>query len=152
MKLMRCLSFSAALNFTVVLGVITHSCSSSTLESWLLGPSSMGNVLPLGWNIHMHTHLVNEHACMPYNSILSLLKLGLGPFQVSKSVYIKKTFYYITVNIFAKSDVECSNFISNFQAWRQSLPNKPKIILINDVEESHLCHCQKKSTILNILF
>ncbi len=83
---------------------------------------------------------------MPYNSILSLLKLGLGPFQVSKSVYIKKTFYYITVNIFAKSDVEYSNFISN------ALPYKPTIILINDVEESHLCHCQKKSKILNILF
>ncbi|TNN66171.1 hypothetical protein EYF80_023649 [Liparis tanakae] len=40
------MSSSAALNLTLVLGVMTHSLSS--LVSWLSGPSSMGKVLPRG--------------------------------------------------------------------------------------------------------
>lgn len=46
MKLMRFRSRSAALNLTLVLGVMTHSLSSSV--SLLSGPSSMGRALPRG--------------------------------------------------------------------------------------------------------
>lgn len=50
MKLMRLRSLRAELNLTLVLGVITHS--SSIVTSWLLGPSSMGKVLPRGYRRH----------------------------------------------------------------------------------------------------
>lgn len=53
MKLIRFRSRSAALNLTLVLGVMTHSLSSSV--SRLSGPSSMGKLLPLGC-AHTGTH------------------------------------------------------------------------------------------------
>lgn len=57
MKLIRFRSRSAALNLTLVLGVMTHSLSSSV--SWLSGPSSMGKVLPRGCT-HRHTRNADQ--------------------------------------------------------------------------------------------